>query len=353
MARSAVATAFFVSNLHFWRTLGDYFGTDIRLQPLLHTWSLAVEEQFYLLFPLLLAPLARAGRVRALVALALICLLSFALAQHAVTGGRQQAAFFLLHARAWEFGVGAALALARLPLPRHRPVVESLALLAAAAILVPVVAYDAATPFPGLAALPPVLGTAALIWLHGGRDSAVKAALRWRPVVFVGLVSYSVYLWHWPIVVFDRIVLGEPTPARSLACVAVSLALGAASWRWIERPFRDPSGPLRGRRAAFAAAGAARPPSRSPARRSCSPAACPGGCPGSPAPLRGERRRPPAAGRVSHRGKDRRRPMPDRGAGSPRPRRTSCSGATPMPKRCFRRSRRPRSGRAKAASRRS
>ncbi|MFO1141849.1 MAG: acyltransferase family protein [Amaricoccus sp.] len=257
LARSAIATTLFVSNVLFWNTSSDYFGADVRLAPLLHTWSLAVEEQFYILFPLILALIARGGRRRALLAIAGICLVSFALSEHALLTGRQQAAFYLLHSRAWELGLGAALALGALPVLRGRLAAEAIALLAAAAILVPVLAYGSATRFPGLAALPPCLGTAALIWLHGSRGTAVRTALAWRPVVFVGLISYSVYVWHWPIIVFDRILHGEPTPLRSLACIALSLAVGAASWAWIERPFRRPWGPLHTRRAVFAASAAA------------------------------------------------------------------------------------------------
>ncbi|MFO1209637.1 MAG: acyltransferase family protein [Amaricoccus sp.] len=257
LARSAVATTLFVSNFLFWNTSSDYFGADVRLAPLLHTWSLAVEEQFYILFPLILALIARGGRRRAVLAIAGICLASFALSEHALLTGRPQAAFYLLHSRAWELGLGAALALGAPPVPRSRAAAEVLALAAAAAILVPVLAYGPATRFPGLAALPPCLGTAALIWLHGARPTAVRAALSRRPVVFVGLISYSVYVWHWPIIVFDRILHGEPGPLRSLACIGLSLAVGAASWAWIERPFRRPWGPLHTRRAVFAASVAA------------------------------------------------------------------------------------------------
>lgn len=256
VAQSAVASALLVSNVFFLRVVRDYFGTDILLQPLLHTWSLAVEEQFYLLFPLVLALIARAGRRRALPLIALICFVSFALAEHAIATGRQQAAFFLLHLRAWEIGVGTILAIACPRSPTNRTVIEALALLAAAAILLPLIVYDGTTPFPGHAALPPVLGAAALIWLNAGGRSAVGRALSWRPAVFVGRISYSVYLWHWPIMVFDRVMAGSPTTIRALICVALSLLVGAASWRWIERPFRDPAISLQGHQRVLSATGA-------------------------------------------------------------------------------------------------
>jgi peptidoglycan/LPS O-acetylase OafA/YrhL len=257
LGESAIATALFLSNVWFWNTSSDYFGADVRVQPLLHTWSLAVEEQFYLLFPLLMALVARAGRRWVLPVIGLISIGSLAMSQAALAGGRQEAAFYLLNNRAWELGLGAALALGRPPLPPGRWSAEILAVLAAALILVPVVTYDAATPFPGLATVPPCLGTAMLIWLNAGTENRVKAVLVWRPVVAIGLVSYSVYVWHWPIIVFDRVLNGEATPLRALAIVALSLATGALSWRFVEQPFRVPGGPLRGRGAAFLAAGAA------------------------------------------------------------------------------------------------
>ena len=256
LARSAIATTLFVSNVWFWNSSSDYFGADVQVEPLLHTWSLAVEEQFYIVFPLILALTARAGRRYVRPLIAAICMVSFGFAEHALATGRPQAAFYLLQSRAWELGLGALLALTRVPLPGRQVVVEALALAAAAGIIAPVLLYDASTPFPGAAALPPVLGTAVLIWLNAGADSRVKAVLSLRPVVFVGLVSYSLYVWHWPIIVFDRILHGAPTLPRSLACVLLSVLAGAASWYFVERPFRSRSGPLRSRRAVFVVSGA-------------------------------------------------------------------------------------------------
>ena len=217
LAQSTIATTLFVSNLWFWNSSSDYFGADVRFEPLLHTWSLAVEEQFYIVFPLLLALMARARRRLVRPLIAGICLVSLGMAVHALATDRPQSAFYLLQSRAWELGIGALLALSAIPVPRQRGVVESLAVLAGAGILVPVFFYDVATPFPGLAALPPCVGTAMLIWLGGGSESRVKAALSLSPVVFIGLISYSLYVWHWPIIVFDRILHGEATPGAGAA----------------------------------------------------------------------------------------------------------------------------------------
>jgi peptidoglycan/LPS O-acetylase OafA/YrhL len=257
LGKSAIATTLFVSNLWFWRASGDYFAADVKMEPLLHTWSLAVEEQFYIVFPLLMALAARFARRRVLHLIVAVCLVSFALSVHAIATAREQTAFYLLQSRAWELGLGAVLALTNIPVPRRRAVIEVIALLAAAAILAPVFLYGPETPFPGLAALPPVLGTAVLIWLNRDTGNAVKSVLGLRPIVFVGLISYSVYVWHWPIIVFDKMLFGPPTILRALILIAASLAAGAASWWWVERPFRNSAGPLRTRSSVFKASGAA------------------------------------------------------------------------------------------------
>ncbi len=257
LARSALATTFFASNLRFWSASGDYFAADVRLDPLLHTWSLAVEEQFYIVFPLVLALVARAGRRRLVPLMVAICAVSFAISVHAIATGRSQTAFYLLQSRAWELGLGAILALTRIPVPSRRLVIEALALVAAAAILLPVFLYDESTPFPGLAALPPCLGAAVLIWLNGARDNLVRTGLSLRPVVFVGLISYSLYVWHWPIMVYGQLLHGRASLRLALATVALSVVVGAASWWFVERPFRRPTGLLRTRNAVFSASGAA------------------------------------------------------------------------------------------------
>jgi peptidoglycan/LPS O-acetylase OafA/YrhL len=256
LAQSAIATTLFVSNVWFSNLSGDYFAADVRLEPLLHTWSLAVEEQFYIGFPLMLALTARISRRLILPLIVGICIVSFALSVHALATGRMQAAFYLLQNRAWELGIGAVLALSRFRVPMRGVVVEAIALLAAAAILIPAVLYDEETPFPGLAAVLPCFGTAVLIWLNRDTNNLVKSALSMPPVVFIGLISYSLYLWHWPIIVYDKILHGDVTLLRSFVCIGLSVAAGTASWYVVERPFRKPTGLLRSRRAAFAASSA-------------------------------------------------------------------------------------------------
>lgn len=238
-ARTLVSTLSFWSNIRFWLDT-DYFGAPASAKPLLHTWSLAVEEQFYLIWPPLLALLLRRWPHRAAGALGGLTLASLALAQWQVWH-EPEAAFYLLPARVCELGIGAVCAV--LPPQRvGRTTRAAGGLLGLAAIVGAMLWLDASSPFPGLSAMLPCLGTAAVIM--AGSDTPSSRLLGWRPVVAVGLASYSLYLWHWPILVFGRLALGrDRTPGETVAFLAVAALLATLSWRFVERPFRGTAGP--------------------------------------------------------------------------------------------------------------
>ena len=239
-ARSVLAVLVFGSNLLFWRESG-YFNSAADLKPLLHTWSLAVEEQFYLLFPLLLLLAWRWGRRRTAVLLALLTAASLAAAQWAVSAA-PSAAFFLLPTRAWELGLGAlvALHLARQHAWRPGPLLQQcLAGAGLLLILCGFVVFTRYTPFPGLHALVPTTGTA-LVLLFAWPGTLAGSLLGHRLLVGIGLLSYSAYLWHQPLLALARHrQLDEVGPGLSLALCAATFVLAALSWRLVETPFRN------------------------------------------------------------------------------------------------------------------
>jgi peptidoglycan/LPS O-acetylase OafA/YrhL len=246
-APSAIATTFFASNIWFEQALGNYFGPSAEFAPLLHTWSLAVEEQFYILAPILLLALWRFAPA-ALTPLVLIAtLLSFASAACALSN-EPSAAFYYMPYRAWELGVGALLALRALPALKQSRPSEIAALAGLLLMVIPLFLYGDETPFPGPYALLPVLGAALIIHAGTCRQTIVSRLLGLTPLVLIGLISYSLYLWHWPILVFLRLVHGgtELPALVSAAAILASLLMAWLSYRFIEQPFRRRSAvPLR------------------------------------------------------------------------------------------------------------
>lgn len=243
--RSVAATVLLSSNLLFWSESG-YFDVASELKPLLHIWSLSIEEQFYLVFPLLLFALHRAGR-RPLPVVILLFAASLAASIHFVRID-PSATFYLLPTRAFEFLIGSLLALGIVRPPAMGFAREGLALGGMVLILYAVATFDQSTPFPGWMALIPCIGTA-LIILAGGQGAVTRVGrlLGLGAVVFLGRISYSVYLWHWPIAVGWVYLEGRPSGfvAPTLLVVA-SLIAGALSWRFVEVPFRRmPVGSLR------------------------------------------------------------------------------------------------------------
>ncbi|CDS54026.1 hypothetical protein [Polaromonas sp. CG9_12] len=242
--RAALATMGFASNVLLWYQQSSYFdATESKLDPLLHIWSLAVEEQFYLLFPIFLLMCHRYWPKR-MVWIVLFCaLVSLAGAAMVVTGNRT-AVYFLSPFRAWELLAGSLLAYGALPAIRSRLLREALSAGGLTAILLACWLYRDATVFPGLAALAPVLGAAAVI--HAGSSGATLAGrlLQWRPVVYVGLISYSLYLWHWPLIVLAQYSTGmePPAPFQAVLLMAASLLLASASYHFIEQPLRRGAG---------------------------------------------------------------------------------------------------------------
>jgi len=241
MGRSIVSALLFVSNMWFWQNSGGYFDGATDYLPMLHTWSLAVEEQFYIFFPLLLMALHRFARRLLLPAILGLVIGSVVLAVWA-TPRMPSASFYLLPTRIWELGVGSLLALGLLRTGAPRMLREAAGLLGLVGVLAPVFLYDGTTVFPGLAALPPVLGAAALIWAGTAGPVMASRLLSLRPMVWIGLISYSLYLWHWPIMAFvrNRLFTVELEPAWQGATVLASVLAGWISWRFIERPFRVP-----------------------------------------------------------------------------------------------------------------
>ncbi len=232
-ARSSIAVLLLGSNVWFYLRTG-YFDKPALEKPLLHTWSLAVEEQFYLVVPALLwvaARYFRSNRTLGLAVLLPLAVASFALCW-AQTIGSRSAAFYLAPDRAWEFFLGSGLALARYDLPRKVSV--ALATIGAALIAYSVVSFTEATAFPGPAALIPCIGAALVI---AARLNIANAAT--RAGAAVGRVSYSLYLWHWPVFVFWRAAFGATDRALELsALTALTLVLSVGSYLLVEQPLR-------------------------------------------------------------------------------------------------------------------
>jgi peptidoglycan/LPS O-acetylase OafA/YrhL len=250
---SVVATTLFVSNILFYRQAG-YFTAPAEQKPLLHTWSLAVEEQFYILFPLFLLLVARLLGRRWIPALLPAAIGSLALSAWTVTIARD-ATFFLAPTRAWELMLGALLAVGAVPETRSRWLREAAALTGLGLIAYSAVGFGEDTLFPGPSALLPCVGTAMLI--RTGGATLVGRLLATGPVVFTGLISYSLYLWHWPLLVFARsAAVRDLTGLETGVVIAASVVVAALSWRLIELPFRGRR-PLLGRESLFGAAAAA------------------------------------------------------------------------------------------------
>ncbi|HEX6984638.1 MAG TPA: acyltransferase family protein [Planctomycetaceae bacterium] len=243
LGKSVVGLAVMLSNVQFWRETG-YFEREAESQPLLHTWSLAVEEQFYLLMPGALFFVVRAGALNQIVPLlGLAAAVSFGLSVYG-TAYAPDATFYLLPARAWELLAGSILAAVPALFRRSSVRREAAGVAGLALIVTPCFLYDTEVPFPGIAALPPVAGAVLLIASGDPQSGGCLAArlLAWRPLVFVGMISYSLYLWHWPLLVFARYQTVGPLPlVARCGLVAAGFVAAVLSWRFIERPFRNRS----------------------------------------------------------------------------------------------------------------
>ncbi|HWS61739.1 MAG TPA: acyltransferase family protein [Steroidobacteraceae bacterium] len=240
LSKSLVAAALSASNFYFWLHSSYFDGAAIS-KPLIHTWSLAVEEQFYLIWPVFLVVGNRFCRRRLLSITALVSVLSLAAS---AVGAREfpNATFYLPLTRFWELSAGGLLALGIVP-GALRPVIRNvLAAAGLALIVLSVLLIDPKMPFSGFLALPPCMG--AFLVLLAGRDgdTVIGRFLSLRPIAFIGTISYSLYLWSWPITVFQRnyafLMSGLSEPVSKLAIFGVSLLVAYVSWKFIETPFR-------------------------------------------------------------------------------------------------------------------
>lgn len=234
-SQSLAAVSLFISNVLFWRESG-YFEATAEEKPLLHTWSLAVEEQYYVLFPIFLLLAWRFGKNRVFWTIVFLAAVSLLISEW---GWRNKptANFYLLPTRVWELLAGSIAAF--IVQKRGIGTNNVLSIAGLIAILIAIFVYDDSTPFPSFYAMVPVLGVVLLI-LFAGRKTWVARLLSTRVFVGVGLISYSVYLWHQPIFAFARIRSMEVPSALLMAILSVlSLVIAVLSWRFIEAPFRN------------------------------------------------------------------------------------------------------------------
>lgn len=233
--KTLIASSLYFANIYFYRKSG-YFDTGADEKPLLHTWSLSVEEQFYIVLPILFFLLRNRRDILqwlliALVAVSLVLCVYKTFSEHT-------AAFFLFQFRAWELGAGVLLAMyasgSSVKTPHH----SAISWLGLGLLAVSIAMIQPGTSFPGFQAILPVAGALLLIY-NGRQTNAVNQLLSSGPAVFVGKISYSLYLWHWPVLTLGNYHLGDSgTAATSAALLALSFVLAIASWRFVELPTR-------------------------------------------------------------------------------------------------------------------
>jgi peptidoglycan/LPS O-acetylase OafA/YrhL len=254
--KSATAAAFSASNVYFWKHT-SYFDIGSDYHPLLHTWSLGVEEQFYILFPILfffcrrclrlrwawtIFPLFAASLVFGIIqtepSLKIAGLIAGTIPTNIMS---PSAAFFLPVSRFWEFLMGSALAVGAIAsIPKRKLIRNGTALLGCVLILISVFIFNRSTTFPGVAALIPCLGSAMIIYANTNYTTIVGRVLGAYPIVWVGMISYSLYLWHWPLISFMRLIWGSEQPFLAYLALFVSMfPIGWLSWRFVERPVRS------------------------------------------------------------------------------------------------------------------
>lgn len=241
-SKQLISALFSAANLFFWLTFG-YFDFRPDSVPLLHTWSLAVEEQFYIFLPLFLFAVHRYAPRRLRTAIFVVAASSF-IASVISIFLYPSATFYLPHTRAWELLIGAMVSLGLTPLPSTDLQREVAAVVGVCMIALALILFSATTLFPGPTALLPCVGTALVLASGQTGRSMTGRALSWRPLVFVGAISYSLYLWHWPVIILSKALLIVPPGAPALlvngAMFGLSFGLAVLSWKFVEQPFRNP-----------------------------------------------------------------------------------------------------------------
>lgn len=248
LGRSAIAALLFHSNFYFANKTGGYFDAPSESLPLLHTWSLGVEEQFYFIWPLIMVACIRVAGGRNfskyfIFSLGILFAVSLIYSYLATLGDSQTAhfAFFMLTARAWELVIGALLAYALPHLSAPKPALgAALSALGVGAILFAATHFRAGMPYPGIAAIVPTVGTSAVIvGCTMAPDGLVRRLLSSRILVGIGLVSYSWYLWHWPLLVYGRMAAtAETASVVGLLLIALSFAFAVLTYLYVEQPIR-------------------------------------------------------------------------------------------------------------------
>jgi peptidoglycan/LPS O-acetylase OafA/YrhL len=255
LAQSAIYSVGFAANIFFYLH-SDYFSPAASTQPLLHYWSLGVEEQFYIVFPLLVWGLMKWAPRYTTAVVAALALISLAASEYSL-GNYTSAAFYLAPLRAWELLAGSLVAIRSFPFPNRPLIREILAAIGLLLIGYAVFQYDDGLRFPGIHAAVPVVGAATILLACEPGETRVGRLLSLRPLRWVGLWSYSIYMVHWPLIVFGRMIYPDTTSKIFTPAVFIlSIGLGLLSYEIVERPFRGGK-PLLGRKGVLFGAAAA------------------------------------------------------------------------------------------------